>query len=302
MLSICVPVYNYDVTELVSNLLAQLKKNAVSSEIILIDDASETEFQESNKQLSKSDNVNYFQLDRNIGRAKIRNLFLSYINYDYMLFLDCDSQITDNKFIENYLTQIVKKHKVICGGRSYPLKVPSKTHYLRWKYGLVRECLPSKRREEKPHRSFMTNNFVIHKKVLSEIPFDERLTQYGHEDTLFGFRLKQNKISVIHIDNPVQHLYTENNVEFLQKTEIGLINLIKIRKFINNKEFDKEIKIIRIYKKISPSGMKYLFALIYFLFAPLILRFLKNNIGGLYLFDFYKLLLFTKLTNKEHNN
>ncbi|RLD66373.1 MAG: glycosyl transferase family 2 [Bacteroidetes bacterium] len=294
MLSICIPIYNCDVTELVGNLLTQIEENTVPAEIILIDDTSEVEFQKLNKMLSELDSVSYVQLEKNIGRAKIRNLFLSYTNFDYLLFLDCDSQILNAKFIENYLAQIVKEQKVVCGGRTYPVVLPPETHYLRWKYGLERECLPANRRGQKPHQSFMTNNFLIQARVLTQISFDERITEYGHEDTLFGYRLKQSNIPVTHINNPVQHLYTESNVEFLKKTELGLKNLIKIRKFVDNKDFDNEIKLLRVYRKASRFGLKHVLSFAYILTGTLILRLLKNNTGGIYLFDLYKLLFLSK--------
>lgn len=301
MISICIPVYNCDISKLVGNLLAQLAKNAISFEIILIDDASEVQYRKLNVQLSKSDNVSYFQLEKNIGRAKIRNLFLSYTNFNYLLFLDSDSQVNNTKCIENYLTQILKKNQVICGGRSYPGELPHKSHYLRWKFGINRECLPAKNRSKNPYRSFMTNNFVIHRNVLSKILFDERLTQYGHEDTLFGYRLKQNKIPIIQIDNPVQHLFTESNIEFIQKTELALKNLIEIRKFIDDKKFDNEIRMLRMYSLITYLRIGMILSAFYFLFKPAIKWLIVKNIGGLKLFDFYKLLFFTNLTNKGKN-
>ena len=295
MLSVCIPVYNCDVTNLVRDLWAQLEKNKIPSEIILIDDASNIEFRQINKKLAKTDRIRYVQLEKNIGRSRIRNLFLSYNGYDYLLFLDCDSQITNYNYIKHHLKQIEHNHLVICGGRSYLDKRPDKKHYLRWKYGLERESILAEKRAEKPYQSFMTNNFVVHAKVLSQIQFDERLNQYGHEDTLFGFRLKQNEISVTHIDNPTQHIYSESNIEFIQKSEYALKSLAEIKKFINDKGFDNELKILRIYKKTSRFGMKYVLVWIGFLFAPLILSLVKKNIGGLYLFDFYKLLYFSRL-------
>jgi hypothetical protein len=35
------------------------------------------------------------------------------------------------------------------------------------------------------------------------IPFDERIRNYGYEDVLLGKRLKENKIDILHIDNPL---------------------------------------------------------------------------------------------------
>ena len=300
MLSVCIPVYNCDVTELVRKLLAQIKKNTVQAEIVLIDDASAVEFQKINKLLAKLDCIRYVQLAENIGRAKIRNLFLSYTHFNYLLFLDCDSQISDDRFIENYLRQIEKKQKIVCGGRTYPVEIPANTHYLRWKYGLERECSLANKRGEKPYQSFMTNNFLIHVSVLNQISFDERIAQYGHEDTLFGYRLKQNKIPLTHINNPVLHIYTESNLEFLEKTVLGLKNLVEIRKFVNNKDFDHEIKLLRVFRKTSRYGLGSVFSFLYICLGNLIFRLLKNNIGGIYLFDLYKLLFLSKQITQQN--
>ncbi|MBE9467544.1 MAG: glycosyltransferase [Bacteroidetes bacterium] len=57
----------------------------------------------------------------------MRNLFLKYAKYDYLLFLDCDAIITSKKFISNYITYIQKnKPKIICGGRIYDQHSPER--------------------------------------------------------------------------------------------------------------------------------------------------------------------------------
>ena len=89
-LSVCIPVYNQDVTGLVYSLLEQIKSSALGQlvNIIIIDDHSEESFYSLNRVLSKE--VTYKYLDKNIGRSKIRNKFLKYSESDYLLFIDCD--------------------------------------------------------------------------------------------------------------------------------------------------------------------------------------------------------------------
>lgn len=41
----------------------------------------------------ESKQVKYIELKKNIGRAKIRNLFIEYTTNPYLLFLDCDTKI-----------------------------------------------------------------------------------------------------------------------------------------------------------------------------------------------------------------
>lgn len=68
-LSICIPVYNFDVNGLVNDLNDQIVSHNLDAEIILIDDASDAEFVQKNKPLENI--VNHFIfLDNNIGRSK----------------------------------------------------------------------------------------------------------------------------------------------------------------------------------------------------------------------------------------
>ena len=73
MISVCIPVFQVEVERLVNELNNQIQNLEV--EIILIDDASDTWIREKNTDLKVD---KYIQLHQNIGRSKIRNLFLKY--------------------------------------------------------------------------------------------------------------------------------------------------------------------------------------------------------------------------------
>ena len=96
-LTVCIPIYNQDVTGLVYALLKQTKLTKGCVNIVVLDDHSETAFHQINSVLSKD--VSYIRLDSNIGRSKIRNKFLEYTDSDYLLFIDCDSTIVDDRYI-----------------------------------------------------------------------------------------------------------------------------------------------------------------------------------------------------------
>ena len=81
MISICIPTYNYNVTDLVEELLAQ--SSSLDCEIIVIDDASSPSFVKENSSLS--DRVNFVCLEQNVGRAKIRNLFLEHVQVQHLV-------------------------------------------------------------------------------------------------------------------------------------------------------------------------------------------------------------------------
>lgn len=291
MISICIPIFNCQVYNLIISIVEQCFASQITFEVILIDDCSSYNFKKYNAAISDISNVNYIQLDKNIGRAAIRNLFLKYARYDYLLFLDCDSEIPDNQFIRRYIDTIKQNSDVICGGRIYTVMPENKLMLLRWNYGLKRECIPAKFREKKPYYSFLSNNFLIKKVIFEEIKFDERLFKYGHEDTLFGYLLKINNIQIIHIDNPTIHKNYEEAELFIRKSRMAIENLYFIYKEINPGDDFKEIaKLLKTYVSIKKFYLDKIIALVFYGLKPLF-HFLYINRGftGLKLFDLYKL-------------
>ena len=296
MLTICIPTYNFDVIPLVSELIRQASIINKPYEIILIDDFSNQQTKEINNKLSNK--VTSIELPKNIGRSKIRNLFLNHANYNYLLFLDCDSLIETQDFLSNYFEIIKQNPSVVCGGRIYDKNPPSREKMLRWKYGIKKESQPFQLRNRYPNKSFMTNNFLIDRKLFEKIKFDERISQYGHEDTLFGYSLKKENISILHIDNPVKNGDIENNLEYLRKTEEGIINLVHIIEYADfDKELTNEITLLLFYNKIRTIK-----GFIYFTFKitkPVIWLLLSRGYINLPLFNFYKLGIFIENYNNK---
>lgn len=288
MITICIPVFNFNITSLVNELSNQAKSLNIQYEIIIIDDCSEN-FKIKNKNICEK--FNYIELSENIGRAKIRNLFLKYAKYDYLLFLDCDSLIGTPNFLSKYVEIIDEAPNVVCGGRVYDKSRPKREKMLRWKYGILRESKPCEIRRRFPNKSFMTSNFLINKKILEEIKFDERILQYGHEDTLFGFSLKKMNITITHIDNPVINGDVEQNSEYLNKTKESVINLISILNFIEyDNDLINDITILRFYNKVRKAEK--IIYISFVLLKPLIVFLLSKGYISLYLFDYYKLGVF----------
>jgi len=247
MLSILIPVYNYDITELVTKLTLQCVKTKIPFEIICVDDGSHC------KQPSISeDYLTWYANPKNEGRAKTRNTLASMAKYKNLLFLDADVLPSNENFISNYLTQV--DSKVVCGGISYQNEKPEKQRLLRWNYGKKYEERNARSRNHNPYLSFMTGNFLCHKSVFERVTFISSLTTYGHEDTLFGKELLENGIDIVHIDNDAIHLGLESNKEFLSKSKVGIKSLALLYK-------DKKItrhysKLIKFYEKLEWLGLK----------------------------------------------
>jgi len=287
MLSILIPVYNYNVFDFVNKLHIQRENEKIIFEIIIIEDDSSEIFE--NNKLQELDNVDYYILEKNIGRAKIRNLLAEKSKYDNLLFIDCDSDIY-NDYIEKYLSFIKNNnYKIIYGGREYTKELTDKKYSLHWKYGTQIEAKSVEQRKKEPNKSFMTNNFLIKKEIFNKIKFNEKITGYGHEDTLFGIELLKNNIKIIHINNPVIHIGLDDNYAFLSKTIISLRNLKFIYKTYLQKDLLlKNIKLLRYYKKyyfLKP------FLLIYYsFFSQKIIKNLKSSNPSLKRYSLFKLI------------
>jgi glycosyltransferase involved in cell wall biosynthesis len=228
MLSILIPIYNCDVSHLVGELRRQAETLGFHYEICLLDDASEASFQICNRQWTQKINIRYEELPQNIGRAAIRNRLGSMAKFEYLLFMDCDSGVVMPNYLETYVAYL-QADRLLYGGRTYLPKPPSDSKYLlHWHYGRQREQQDFASRQAEPYYAFMTNNFLIPRKIFQSITFDEQIRTYGHEDTLFGAELARKGIEILHLNNPLLHLGLETNSVFLEKTATAVQNLARL--------------------------------------------------------------------------
>lgn len=286
MLSILIPVYNYNVFNLVETLYNQALESNIVFEIIGLDDASDN-FLDENQKISQFKNCSYSILEKNIGRSAIRNLLAQKAVYEHLLFLDADTIPVHKNFIADYISQINNDEKVVYGGILYESKKPQKEQLLRWVYGTKREALETSERNRNPYISLLTLNFMISKSVFSKVRFNEKIPNLRHEDTLFSYELMQNTIKVIHIENPVYHLGIEDSKTFLRKSEeaiVGLKNLVD-----SNLTATEYVKLSHYFEIIKKYHLQSLVAFGFKIVRPLLLRQLFTKNPSLFLFDLYRL-------------
>lgn len=294
LLSVCIPVYNFDVRGLVSDLKKEIEVNGIDAEIILIDDASDESFKNA-YQILQNDVENFIFLEKNIGRSRIRNLFQKYTAGKYMLFLDCDGKIITKNFLKNYMDFIQQdpETNVIYGGRSVSKSEPDDEHYLRWKFSVERENLPLEFRLKKPYLSFQTNNFVIKKDVFERVCFNSAFQKYGYEDLLFAMDLKSEEIKIDHIDNPILNNDLETNSIYLGKVVESAESLAEMLKDKDLSTKLSEVKLVQLYNMLP---FKSLFRVL--LSNMALLHALKRNLlkkgENLHYLDLYKLVLLLK--------
>lgn len=287
MISVCIPVYNFKIVDLLNQLVFLLQRAEIEYEIIVAEDASETCFSENNLKVAESCSARYINLNENIGRSAIRNYLCKEAKYPNLLFLDCDSVIITDDFISNY-TNYLNKNMVVYGGTKYYAQKPETKYLLHWNYGKKREIKPVTVRNKYPAQYFKTNNFIIPKTILINHPFNEQLKGYGHEDTLMGVELSQFNIPVYHIDNPVLHAGLETNEQFVFKTQESIRNLLIIKEKFGIQGINRHFKILDVFSKVQKLNLVSVLSIVFKLSRPLLL-FLVKNFYLMKVLDFYKL-------------
>ena len=290
MLSVLIPVYNYNAVSLVQQLYNQAVKAEIPFEILLLDDNSDNTCKRENIVLRDLPNTTLFELPTKVGRAIARNYLAGQAKYDYLLFLDCDSEPIDNQFIAQYLPYCKGKSIVVCGGTAYKPQKPQADSYLRWIYGVRCETKSAKQRNKAPNSQFSTFNFLISRELFLSIRFNELLRNYGHEDTLFGLELQKQNYIITHIDNPLYHMGIDTNAVYLEKTRHGVENLkILLEKYPDNEELIQNIRLLKYYVFLDRYYLLYVFLFFFRLFKRLILANFNSKYPNLTLFNVYKL-------------
>ena len=288
MLSILIPTYNYNVEALVAELHAQTTACNIEFEIICYDDGSKNlELIAANESINSLKNTNYKVLGSNIGRSSIRNLLAKDAKYDLLLFLDADVIPVKKDFISKYLNSVTDSTNIIYGGIQYQEESPEKAHLLRWVYGRKREALPVTKRNENVYLSFLTLNFIIRKTIFDSVSFNEDIPNLRNEDTLFSFNLKQAKIALAHIENPVYHLGLEDSNIFLKKS---IESQDAMNQFLDEGLIDiKYTLITKTIYRLKKIKLDRLFSMTYPFTEKLFVTNLLSSKPSLFIFDLYKL-------------
>ena len=176
MISICIPVYNYDVSNLLNQLLQQCNHLPEFTEILLYDDAS---IQPLNLK-SIQNLVTIYRGNENIGSVASRKYLASKTTNDWILFLDTDLKLPSSIFLSSYLNSIDKSNTVYYGGVSYNTSPPEADKVLRWKYGHQREMRKPQTQDE-VYTHFVSCSFLIQKNTFNSIFTKASMPGYGQD-------------------------------------------------------------------------------------------------------------------------
>jgi glycosyltransferase involved in cell wall biosynthesis len=284
-LSVVIPTYNCSCKELVCSLHQQLMTAPVTFEIVVVDDGSnDRSFIQENTSINQLEHCHYHIEERNRGRAGVRNYLAQLAQYDYLLFIDGDMKVRKDTFIHDYLIQDAAD--VCYGGYVIPDSYESLNNNLRYRYEKG-NCYQrnAQLRSEQPNLDFHTSNFLVKRSIMLTLPLDERFTTYGYEDVLWGKTLKQQHITITHIDNPVSFEDFEDNAHFVEKTEESLKTLHLFKDEL--KDYSRLLNTPRSYQYIAKS--------LYPLFGKSLRKRLIYNKLPVFLFNIYKLMYLSQI-------
>jgi predicted glycosyltransferase involved in capsule biosynthesis len=290
-LSILVPTYNDLCVTLVDALRLQAESSGISYEILVGDDGStDTNVIQTNQAINDWPHCRYILRTQNSGRASIRNFLAQQARYPYLLFIDSDMTIASTDFITRYLS--VADADVIIGGVSIDGSPEALKGNLRYLYEKAEE--PShtvEHRQQMPYQHLHTANLLIRRELMLAHPFDERFRHYGYEDVLLGKTLRQHRVPITHIHNPVSFSTFESNAQFVAKTEEGLRTLHQFQSDLRGYS-----RLLTLVSGIHISLILSLIRLWHRLFQKAERRNLCSSHPSLLVFKLYRLGYFLSLT------
>ena len=131
-LSILIPSYNWDCSQLVQDLLEQIPEDA---EIIVGNDKStDPKAISAFQYISTLKQCKIYEPAKNLGRARILNRLFELSSGKWILIMDCDTKIDNPNYIKDYLTA-TENHNAdaFCGGMKNTETCPPGCE-LRWNY------------------------------------------------------------------------------------------------------------------------------------------------------------------------
>lgn len=285
MLSVLIPVYNWDITSLVREIHRQCSALSITFEIIALDDLSpNASIREKNSALELP-YYKHINSPHNLGNAEARNELSRQAIFDNLLFLDCDVISVRPDFIKRYL-EFTGETKIVCGGVQYEDLQDSK-YSLRWKFGKKHEEISPMESQKSPYLNIRGCNFFISREIFLRHPFTTLHASYGYVDTFFALSLEQAGIEVLHIDNPVYHLGLEENGVYINKFHQSIRNAKWLAR--EYPEISKHLRLVVFYNKIRKWGLDKLFRLVFPIIKPMIFKNLTSKNPSLFLFQVYKL-------------
>lgn len=286
MISVLIPIYNYNVLGLVNEIHDQLMDCKIPFEIICLDDGSDDHFVKENTEIKNHSNTSLIVSRSNQGRIKSRQILSEQAKYNWLLYLDSDVMPKHEVFMSNYLKFVNSKYEAVFGGICYKRNKPEKDYILRWKYGIFKEEKNAETRNKNKYKNIVSANMLIKKELFKSINSKIEFEGYGL-DNYFSALMKEMNTIPYHIDNEVIHLGIEKSEVYLIKTEKAVINLIKLYK--EHKIEAKENDLFSFFVMLKRFQLHYIFSAFFSFFKSAMKKNLIGKHPSISLLQLYKI-------------
>ena len=165
MLSICIPTYNTDCSELLDILAKQIKQLEEAVEVLVCDDFSK-DYVRKNQKACERNGFFFFENKLNLGSISTRIKLARNSSFNWLLFIDADMVPVHKKYVHNYILKI-KNDAVVFGGYNY--KKDNQKNLLRKNYGFKREQKTVDVRKRTPYKYVFSGNMLIKKLVFQTL-------------------------------------------------------------------------------------------------------------------------------------
>lgn len=231
-LSILIPFYRDDCTQLLQALSHEISSlGQARVEVLVLDDQGGDRALSARTEacLATLDiQARLFQPDKNLGRAKGRNLLAHQARGQSLLFLDADMLPDTKDFVANWITLAnTLPNTMIFGGFTLDRVPRTKDNEVHLALAAKSDCVRAKDRQREPEKNIFTSNLLVPKDGFLKTPFDETFQGWGWEDVEWGLRASSH-LQVAHFDNTATHLGLDTVAELLAKYEQSTLNFKRL--------------------------------------------------------------------------
>lgn len=289
MLSICIPTYNTDCSELLDILAKQIAQLEETVEVLVCDDFS-ADYVSKNQEACERNGFSFFENQSNLGSISTRIKLAKNSSFNWLLFIDADMLPKTDEYVIKYTNFVTFNNAdVAIGGCCYANEI--KPFSLRLRYGRNREEISAEKRQLNPYNSILFGNVLIKKELFNEVFDDFKDKAYGEDIYLSSFLKSLNK-DVVHLPNETYHLGLESNREFIEKIQKAGEMYARLE---SNSTLDlSHIKLVRTYSLLKRYMLHNLIKFSLVITNPLLKTVLITFGGPLLFVDLLRLFYFLK--------
>jgi len=289
LLSICIPTYNTDCSELLDILAKQIAQLEETVEVLVCDDFS-ADYVSKNQEACERNGFSFFENQSNLGSISTRIKLAKNSSFNWLLFIDADMLPKTDEYVIKYTNFVTFNNAdVAIGGCCYANEI--KPFSLRLRYGRNREEISAEKRQLNPYNSILFGNVLIKKELFNEVFDDFKDKAYGEDIYLSSFLKSLNK-DVVHLPNETYHLGLESNREFIEKIQKAGEMYARLE---SNSTLDlSHIKLVRTYSLLKRYMLHNLIKFSLVITNPLLKTVLITFGGPLLFVDLLRLFYFLK--------